>query len=293
MDLDLFSIILIGLIGLMVGALAGGAIYAMLAPKSGKAGEQSKGMAEAARLWRDQRSGRLVVEVEGKTAQTVENLSAAQRARLAQALDEALIWLGQLRPISPASGEPFLPSKAQVAPTLVAQPKPDLSAIVKLEPSASPSGTAPSAATVRIEGNAAFPASGEATLASAPSPAGLSSVGEKSQPAAALIQEIEPMEEVKPPGMIDILARAIGGDPKKARPPTLSVAAQVDEILQERLANSRLRDRNIRLVELPDRGMVVMVGEAEYDGVSEVPDEAVREILKDCVSEWEKRNYGY
>lgn len=74
--------------------------------------------------------------------------------------------------------------------------------------------------------------------------------------------------------------------------PEKSIAAQIDEILQEKLLDSPLAERAIRLMELPDKGMVVLVGLDKYDSVDDVPDEDVRQLLKDCVSEWESSKGG-
>jgi hypothetical protein len=67
-----------------------------------------------------------------------------------------------------------------------------------------------------------------------------------------------------------------------------SIAAQVDEILQERLPQSHLRHRAVRLMELPLRGLVVMVDGQAYEGVGDVPDEEVRQLIQECVAEWER-----
>jgi hypothetical protein len=75
-------------------------------------------------------------------------------------------------------------------------------------------------------------------------------------------------------------------------PGTRSIAAQVDVILQTHLEElaaqgADLGSRQIRLKELPGRGLVVAVEGKEYEGVSAVPDPEVRELLRRCVSEWE------
>ena len=96
---------------------------------------------------------------------------------------------------------------------------------------------------------------------------------------------------VKPPSMnvSDIIVRAITPEFKGKVPDApKSIAAQVDEILQEKLPQTPLRERSIRLLEIPGRGLVVMVDGQAYEGVSDVPDEEVRHLIKLCVSEWEK-----
>jgi hypothetical protein len=96
---------------------------------------------------------------------------------------------------------------------------------------------------------------------------------------------------VKPPSLQvgDILANAISPEPKtKEEESPKSIAAQIDEILQETLPKTPLSDRAIRLVELPERGLVVLVDGQVYDGVADVPDLQVRQLIQYCVTEWEK-----
>lgn len=70
--------------------------------------------------------------------------------------------------------------------------------------------------------------------------------------------------------------------------PTKSIAAQIDEILQEKLINTPLEDRGIRLIEKPGQGISVIVGFDNYDSVEAVPDESVQAVIREAVAEWEK-----
>jgi len=69
-----------------------------------------------------------------------------------------------------------------------------------------------------------------------------------------------------------------------------SIAAQVDEILQEILEGTPLEKRGIRLMELPGQGMVVLVGMEKFATVDEVPYDDVRKAIKIAVARWEGRN---
>ncbi len=73
---------------------------------------------------------------------------------------------------------------------------------------------------------------------------------------------------------------------------SLSIAAQVDEILQELLTGTPLETRGIRLMELPGQGMVVMVGLEKFAAVDEVPYDDVRKVLKVAVARWEAKMLG-
>ncbi len=74
--------------------------------------------------------------------------------------------------------------------------------------------------------------------------------------------------------------------------PSLSIAAQVDEILQELLTGTPLERRGIRLMELPEQGMVVMIGLEKFATVDEVPYDDVRAVLKTAVARWEEKILG-
>ncbi len=88
---------------------------------------------------------------------------------------------------------------------------------------------------------------------------------------------------------VNVLARALQSEVRAPEPPPRSIAVQIDEILQEKLASSPMASRGIRLLELPNKGMVVMVGLNQYEGVEAVPDEEIRQVIRAAVAEWEQR----
>jgi len=90
-------------------------------------------------------------------------------------------------------------------------------------------------------------------------------------------------------GPADVISRAIRADARKPEPSLPSIAAQIDEILQEKLAADQSIKRAIRLMEIPGKGMVVMVGLDQFAGVDEVPDADVRALIRESVEEWERR----
>jgi hypothetical protein len=69
-----------------------------------------------------------------------------------------------------------------------------------------------------------------------------------------------------------------------------SIPAQIDEILQGKLAGTPLEKRSIHLTESTSGGVVVQVGLDQYPGIDAVPDEEVRNLIRSAVAEWEKRN---
>jgi len=105
---------------------------------------------------------------------------------------------------------------------------------------------------------------------------------------------INPAEpEVKPPSMQigDIIAQVFNPEKTKtAKKPVKSIAAQVDEIIQEKLPGSPFKNRIISVTDLPGRGLLVRVDNLSYEGIGDVADADIRQFLRECVSEWERRS---
>jgi hypothetical protein len=68
----------------------------------------------------------------------------------------------------------------------------------------------------------------------------------------------------------------------------LSIVAQIDEILQEKLVDTKFEEKGIRLVEGPDQSMVIQVGLQSFNEIDAVPNEQVRQLIRLSVAEWEK-----
>jgi hypothetical protein len=88
---------------------------------------------------------------------------------------------------------------------------------------------------------------------------------------------------------VNVLTNALKADVPLSQLPTESIVSQIDDILQGKLKNSSLSGEPIRLMEWPNKGMVVMVGLDQYDSVDEVPNEEIKKLIRSAVSEWEQR----
>jgi len=107
--------------------------------------------------------------------------------------------------------------------------------------------------------------------------------------AVAPLVDLSTPPQPRPITAVDVIARALQPDVRSSESQVRSIAAQIDEILQEMVENSPLAPRGIRLMELPGKGMVVMVGLDQYEGVEAVPDEDIRQLIRAAVAEWERR----
>ena len=65
--------------------------------------------------------------------------------------------------------------------------------------------------------------------------------------------------------------------------------ASIDRILQQRLAQSPLGDRAIRLRSGQDGGLEVVIGDTIYCDLEQVEDQAVRDLIQGAIDEWESR----
>jgi hypothetical protein len=101
------------------------------------------------------------------------------------------------------------------------------------------------------------------------------------------------------PSLVDRLLIATGMQPRPdaAVPalspspimPEMSIVAQIDAILQVRLAATPLESLGVRLAESPKGDVIVVVGHDRFGSVGDVPDPAVQAAIRSAISEWERK----
>jgi hypothetical protein len=101
-------------------------------------------------------------------------------------------------------------------------------------------------------------------------------------------KESIPAPKVKHVDSTDVVPSLVPPKTAEKHKQQLSIVEQVDEVLQELLDSSLLKGRNIRLTELPNKGVTVWVGNEYYDGINAVPDEDVKRIIRQAVKKWEE-----
>jgi len=69
----------------------------------------------------------------------------------------------------------------------------------------------------------------------------------------------------------------------------MSMREQVDSILQKKLEDHPLASRGIRLGTAPSGGLLFQIGLDEYEWIDDIPDQAVQEIIREAIAEWEKK----
>lgn len=94
----------------------------------------------------------------------------------------------------------------------------------------------------------------------------------------------------KSPSFVEMFVRGIQADANAPLPEGLvSIAEQIDFVLQEKLENTPYAKRGIRLKDAPGEGIRFVVGLQEYTDIGAIPDEDIRAIIQSAVKEWENR----
>jgi hypothetical protein len=78
-------------------------------------------------------------------------------------------------------------------------------------------------------------------------------------------------------------------DDEQPVPAPQSIVAQIDSVLQARLAGTSLAGKGIRLQESPGGGVIVWVGVNKYEVIDDVPDEQIIAALRAAIAEWEDK----
>lgn len=100
----------------------------------------------------------------------------------------------------------------------------------------------------------------------------------------------ENMPEVKPISTNPLEALRYNMGPSKPTPVFRSITAQINDILQAKLAGTELEKRRISLLESPNVGVIVQIGMDQYPGINEVPDLEVRKLIRSAVADWEAQH---
>ncbi len=81
-----------------------------------------------------------------------------------------------------------------------------------------------------------------------------------------------------------------GAEPPEEELPSqpLSLARQIDAILQKRLAGTPLAARGIRIRDLLSGGVEFIVDARSYNTVDEIPDAQVQAVIRAAISAWER-----
>jgi hypothetical protein len=258
--IDFVPLILVGLIGLIVGALIGAFIGNFINRSENTGQQRRQHLVEILRVWKDRHSGDVKIEIEGKIFTSPEKLGAKRYSGLVGSLEELNRWMGISQPKESPQSSPKPLSESPSTPQLAAD-----------QPSSAPEPAPP--APEDIKDVSREPQVIEKTPLP---PYEIIENSTRENKSSSVFNPVNVLERV--------LRQKSDAEPSEPK----SIAAQIDEILQQKLPSSPLRNHVIKLLELPEKGLVVLVDQKEYQGVGEVPDLEVRALLQECVAEWEQ-----
>jgi hypothetical protein len=220
---------------------------------------------EQVSLWRKRGSGKLAMRSGSKVFENTQRLTPAQLDSVHALALEWLEWLGYKAPLT--AGVP--PVDVPVPPAVIPVSPPASTASTAVIPLPPVISTSPSTSQV------------------VSTPPVISPPVER-QPASYPVSS-KSLPPVPRPAAIPVVTQPNISKKDKAAEKPKSIVEQIDEILQEKLADTPHADKEIRLVEDPARGAIVWVGLDHYNGVEAVPDPAIKAILREAAAEWERR----
>jgi hypothetical protein len=240
---------------LLFGISIGGYIVTLRQGKKTAEPDKESQTSDLIRLRKDPASGALEVAIAEQTFHSVAEMSAVQRTLASYAVNDLRSWL------SPGAAADQTPASPAAVAAVTAGDIPMVKVVSEPAP-AQPVGP-PSILPDFLDQQSDMPA--EST-------------------------EVANPKKRKRVGLIGVLTRALATDTPSKRMVTVSIAVQVNTILQKKLKDTPLESRGICLMELPGQEMVVIIGPDQYDSVNAVPDDEIRGVIQSAVNEWLARS---
>src|SRR5574341_157160 len=222
---------------------------------------------EVLRVLRDRLTGRLIVEIAGRRYAQVGDIQ------------DPNIQRGFLTTLQDLGGFATNVSAPSIAPVPQA-PLPNIP-------------VAPRAESPRAQDSASAPATPAQPAAdttprlepSAPPPAPISSspISNLPQPRADGPLQMPSMNPLKQMQVLRELSK------QPPPPPPKSIAEQIDEILQEKIAGTPHRQRGLHVSAGPQGHALFQLDGRAYEGVDDLPDAEARAMVRAAIVEWERR----
>lgn len=228
-------------------------------PPPAPARNTPKDSAEVLSLWRNERSGKMMVMLETKPL-SPSHLTEDQKTKMSHLLTSLHTMIGDVTP--PPVAPPAAPP-----PAIPETPKP-----------------APSSSALLTE-------SADDPM---PSPAGEPDIQHVKEPASDQPQKIYFADSLPEPVSV---GQALLSNPFKITPPPglqkptgnpKSIVEQIDEIFQSKLPGTPFENTKIELKESVN-GMTILVESYKYEGIDAVPDANIRALIKESAREWNEK----
>ena len=222
---------------------------------------------EVLRVLRDRLTGRLIVEIAGRRYTQVGDIQ------------DPNIQRGFLTTLQDLGGFATNVSAPVIAP-VPQEPLPNIPIAPRTESPRVPDSVSAPAAPPRP---AADTAPRPEPSAPPPAPISNSPISNLSQPRAD-----EPLQRpsMNPLKQMQVLRERSRQPPP---PPLKSIAEQIDEILQEKIAGTPHRQRGLHVSAGPQGHALFQLDGKAYEGVDDLPDAEARAIVRAAIAEWERR----
>lgn len=75
---------------------------------------------------------------------------------------------------------------------------------------------------------------------------------------------------------------------RKVEPKPKTIVGMIDDVLQKKLETSPLQSKKISLEDGPHGEVIVIVDADRFEGVDQVPDPQVQDIIRESIAEWDR-----
>lgn len=260
-------LVLAAVIGLLVGLLIAN-IFSGRESRDQKKNQppkemQTEGFIDAIRLWFSPAGKKIIIEMDDEYYREPNTLTTDQKTRVLKFLSLWQEWAGQNVKIQPVTPQEEVYPAAEMKyveefePAEVAKPEPDMYEEFKFE-----ERILPEVEKTPEEQFAPIPPFKS-------SPEEYDAVSDLQ--ASLEYQEEEPQAE-----------------PVEKK--NLSITEQIGAILEEMLEGTPLKEKGIKLIENQLHGVDVWVGMNKYEGIDSVPDQEVKDLIRNAVIRWEQEN---
>lgn len=268
---EVLLVILFALFGFLLGALLTTLLINRGRKASDTEGDFPQGLdadhhRSLARLWREKESGSLLVETPTQIAGSEAELTEKERQEMLALGKEWLRWLsGPLSAVepAPAAAQPVREAAPEIPPVAT---QPAVLGTGPLNPQRVVPVSAPPPPVPAVTGTGPL----------------------NPQRVVTGTGPLNPSRTVTGTGPLRTLDGLPGDKKNTPLTPSRSIVQQVDDILQERLRNTPLNERGIRLTQDLRDGVVIWVGLERFVGLDSVPYPEVTEAVRGAVKEWEE-----